>query len=1130
MTNKLTVTKLANLQNDTTATSTINNNLDAIATAMDNTLSRNGAQPNWMGSDLDMNNHHILNLPAPINGTEPLRLIDVATLNGSGTINSYPLPVGGSTGQVLTKNSATNYDASWKFTFPLNALQFNGVDPSGTTDSTAGLNTAIQSAISQKKSLLIPAGTYQTTGPLIINGLTCVYGEGPYETVIKNFSTTQDTIQFSAFLTGVQLHSMTLTRANKAVQTAAGIRAQGDMQECSIYNIITELSGLGMAMQSASYGEIYRVIAQNNSNHGFFFTNSAGVNGGNVQWVIDSCLAQSNGTTGLGGSGYLVAANPSGTPANDPIQITMGTWSNCYANGNVGFGCAVNGTGWTTGSGLTPVGIPIQGFRLFNAFIGGDGSDELFLNTFGGSHTIQGCFFEVSGGMGINCGGNNFDAHISGCVCSGNTGTNILINTLSNTFVGNCRSVNSIGGYGFDIGNGALVCRDSNISYSNSLGDVRIQTNSTSGVGAGNATGATMTSTNVLNTGLGSLAASVTPIANSLLLRDSSGNAYNNNEIITTAQVATAASTTTLTAASAGIQIFTGTTTQIVSLPVTSTVLLGWPYTFMNNSTGAVTINSSGGNQVTIIPPGGYARVTLLATTGTTATSWDLETNYLNVASGKSPTINNSITLSGTDGTTMTFPGSSDTVATLASAQNLTNKTSTTQSAGDNSTKLATTAYADASSAAAILANTRKRLSANTTFFVSTTGSNANNGTAVGTPWQTIQFAYDTIANNYDLNGFTATIQLANGTYTTGLTTSKGVVGGNGPGAVMILGSATPSNVIISTTSNDCFGIGETAFGSGSQGTTQITIGGMRLQTTTAGNCVNVSGGGCGVVVGTPGFPIDFGVCVQDHMIGNHSAWIIAGTNNTISGSALIHVAGLSNAVVALHGTTETFTGTPAFTYYAFADVNASLYLDSMTFTGSATGVRYFVQNNSNIYTLSNSAAYLPGNASGVEQSKGNYVTANPSVWTTAQGGTGVDINQTSGQQSVQGLLHAGALQINVKAVNFNSANTDTAIAINLPTGCTTYLIQGIRISNASAVLTTSTVGVFTATGGGGVAVCTNQANTLSTTAANTLNNIMAVPQVTSNIGWTAPTLYFRVGTAQGSAATADVTVTIFPL
>lgn len=89
------------------------------------------------------------------------------------------------------------------------------------------------------------------------------------------------------------------------------------------------------------------------------------------------------------------------------------------------------------------------------------------------------------------------------------------------------------------------------------------------------------------------------------------------------ATTATAAGTTTLTVTSAKNQYFTGTTTQTVTLPVTSTLVLGQSYKIVNNSTGLVTINSSGANEV-IVLGSGWAVITCILLTGTTAASWDV--------------------------------------------------------------------------------------------------------------------------------------------------------------------------------------------------------------------------------------------------------------------------------------------------------------------------------------------------------------------------------------------------------------------------------------------------------------------------------------------------------------------------
>lgn len=109
---KVTLASVGNVIDATTAAATINSNNAAIVAAIENTLSRDGTDPNQMGDSLDMNSNRILNLPSPSSPLEPARLIDLTTLNGGGTINT--LPTGGTSSQVLTKNSSTNYDTSWQ--------------------------------------------------------------------------------------------------------------------------------------------------------------------------------------------------------------------------------------------------------------------------------------------------------------------------------------------------------------------------------------------------------------------------------------------------------------------------------------------------------------------------------------------------------------------------------------------------------------------------------------------------------------------------------------------------------------------------------------------------------------------------------------------------------------------------------------------------------------------------------------------------------------------------------------------------------------------------------------------------------------------------------------------------------
>jgi len=88
---------------------------------------------------------------------------------------------------------------------------------------------------------------------------------------------------------------------------------------------------------------------------------------------------------------------------------------------------------------------------------------------------------------------------------------------------------------------------------------------------------------------------------------------------------ATAAGTTTFTVTSNHQQFFTGTTTQTIVLPVTSTLALGVSYSIENNSTGTLTVQSSGANTITTIPSGVTTLFTCILTSGTTAASWDYD-------------------------------------------------------------------------------------------------------------------------------------------------------------------------------------------------------------------------------------------------------------------------------------------------------------------------------------------------------------------------------------------------------------------------------------------------------------------------------------------------------------------------
>jgi len=85
---------------------------------------------------------------------------------------------------------------------------------------------------------------------------------------------------------------------------------------------------------------------------------------------------------------------------------------------------------------------------------------------------------------------------------------------------------------------------------------------------------------------------------------------------------ATSGGTTTLTIGSFYWQFFTGSSNQTVVMPVTSTLSEGMTWSIVNNSSGTVTVESSGANTIVTLSAGQRALVTCILNSGTSASSW----------------------------------------------------------------------------------------------------------------------------------------------------------------------------------------------------------------------------------------------------------------------------------------------------------------------------------------------------------------------------------------------------------------------------------------------------------------------------------------------------------------------------
>lgn len=122
--------------------------------------------------------------------------------------------------------------------------------------------------------------------------------------------------------------------------------------------------------------------------------------------------------------------------------------------------------------------------------------------------------------------------------------------------------------------------------------------------------------------GTGVTSVTTTPTANAFAGWDANKNMSANNFIPGYTTTVTAAGTTTLTVGSTYNQFFTGSTTQTVVMPVTSTLVLGQTYYIVNSSSGNLTIQSSGGNNILTMTQDTEAYLVCIATTGTGASSW----------------------------------------------------------------------------------------------------------------------------------------------------------------------------------------------------------------------------------------------------------------------------------------------------------------------------------------------------------------------------------------------------------------------------------------------------------------------------------------------------------------------------
>lgn len=253
----------------------------------------------------------------------------------------------------------------------------------------------------------------------------------------------------------------------------------------------------------------------------------------------------------------------------------------------------------------------------------------------------------------------------------------------------------------------------------------------------------------------------------------------------------------------------------------------------------------------------------------------------------------------------------------------------------------------------------REVLTANRTYYVRSDGSDSNTGLVdnAGGAFATKQKAIN-VASMLDLSTFNVTINVRAGA------DSSGGISVNGPwiglGSVTITGdTTTPSNVPIARTSANCVTLTNGA---------RLNMGGFKFSTTTSGTGISVDSNSILTLNGK----FEIGACATYHMFATGGGAIAITADYTISGGALYHWLSSTNGRITCVQRTITLTGTPAFSsQFTYASRTGVVEVHLNTFSGSATGIRYYADGNGVIFTNGAGASYLPGSVAGTTPTTG---------------------------------------------------------------------------------------------------------------------------------------------------------------
>lgn len=181
-------------------------------------------------------------------------------------------------------------------------------------------------------------------------------------------------VQFESGPTGFGLEHLSIYGPGTTRTAGYGFDFPGQAGLPLVRDVRVRNHWRGAGFTSTDYGIIDTIIADNNFSHGLHFRNDA--ISGALQWQICNSLSQLNG-----GSGCVFESVNNGPPQCTMGRIEMATYA------NASFGIHIKGS----------ANVPIHDARIVNCFLGGDGNNEIHLDSFGSRHLINGGFMELCG-------------------------------------------------------------------------------------------------------------------------------------------------------------------------------------------------------------------------------------------------------------------------------------------------------------------------------------------------------------------------------------------------------------------------------------------------------------------------------------------------------------------------------------------------------------------------------------------------------------------------------------------------------------------------------------------------------------------------------------------------------------